>query len=113
MTASSAGSNRSARFIRRATVSSTRRGIQFVRRASGSAVVAASLFAAGEAAAQISLPPNLTIGVETLTPGLREGRVPGAFNITDSNPGDLGFKLEPIMAQTAGGNGAEPWPDNI
>ena len=76
-------------------------------------MVAGSLFGAGEASAQITLPPNLTIGVETITPGLSEGRVAGAFNIAAPNPGDLGIKLEPIMAQTVGGNNAEPWPDNI
>ena len=37
----------------------------------------------------------------------------GAFNTTLPNPGDRGAKLEPIMAQTAGGNAVEPWPDNI
>jgi hypothetical protein len=66
-----------------------------------------------EATAQITLPPNLTIGVETITPGLFEGRVAGAFNTTDPNPADRGIKLEPIMAQTPGGNNVEPWPDNI
>jgi hypothetical protein len=84
-------------------------------------VVATTMLAAGEAtdlrAADLVLPPNATIGVETITPGLLEGRVPGAFNTTAPNPGEVGgiggIKLEPIMAQTAGGNNVEPWPDNI
>ena len=106
-------SDRASRSIRRTATSLSRRGIQFLRRASLGVAAAASLLAAAEVSAQITLPPNLTIGMETITPGLREGRVPGAFNVSDANPGDLGVKLEPIMAQTAGGNGAEPWIDNI
>jgi hypothetical protein len=45
-----------------------------------------------------------------------EGRVAGAFNVTDPNPGAVGgiggIKLEPIMAQTTGTGNVEPWPDN-
>jgi hypothetical protein len=84
-------------------------------------VVATTVLAAGEAtdvrAADIILPPNVTIGAETINAGLLEGRVAGAFNTTAPNPGAVGgiggIKLEPIMAQTGGGNGAEPWPDNV
>jgi hypothetical protein len=87
--------------------------LQFLRRASFGGVLAASAFAADEVSAQVTLPPNLTIGMETIMPGLLEGRVPGAFDTTTPNPGDRGVVLEPIMGQTTGGNGAEPWPDNI
>ena len=49
-------------------------------------------------------------------PGLLEGRVAGAFNITSPNPGQVGAvggpKLEPIRAQVVGNTNAEPFPDN-
>jgi hypothetical protein len=57
----------SSRYIRRKMTSSSRRGITFLRRASLGGVVATTVFAAGEAtdvrAADIILPPNVTIGV--------------------------------------------------
>ncbi|MEX2138443.1 MAG: PEP-CTERM sorting domain-containing protein [Pirellulales bacterium] len=71
-----------------------------------------------DAFAQISLPPNLTIGVETITPGLLEGRLSGSFNTTAPNPGTSpnpevgGIKLEPRLAQISGSGNVEPWPDN-
>ena len=51
--------------------------------------------------------------------GLLEGRLPGAFNTTDPNPGTSnnptvvgGIKLEPVLAQISGNGNIEPWPDN-
>jgi hypothetical protein len=45
-----------------------------------------------------------------------EGRVAGAFNTTDRNPGQVGaiggIKLEPIRAQVTGSGNVEPFPDN-
>jgi hypothetical protein len=85
----------------------------FLRKSAASLAATMGLGVLGsEASAQITLPPNLTIGVETITPGLHEGRVAGAFNITEANPADRGIKLEPIMAQTTGNGNVEPWPDN-
>jgi hypothetical protein len=54
----------------------------------------------------------------TTVPGLMEGRLSGAFNTTDPNPGTSpnpnvgGLKLEPALAQISGNGNVEPWPDN-
>src|SRR5688500_5429948 len=48
----SASSTRSDRLVRRAMSAASRRGLQFVRRASLGGLLAASVFAAGEASAQ-------------------------------------------------------------
>jgi hypothetical protein len=86
----------------------------YLRKGAVSLVATLGMGALGtDASAQIVMPPDLTIGTVNTTPGLLEGRVAGAFNITAPNPGDRGNKLEPILAQTAGGNNVEPWPDNI
>jgi hypothetical protein len=59
-----------------------------------------------------------TTNVAGFVPGLLEGRLSGAFNVTDPNPGTSpnpnvgGVKLEPVLAQLAGSGNVEPWPDN-
>ncbi|MEX2140181.1 MAG: PEP-CTERM sorting domain-containing protein [Pirellulales bacterium] len=61
-------STRKSRLLRRTIRSVTRRGFQFVRRASLSGVLAASTFAATEVSAQLNIPPNQT-GTATDTAG--------------------------------------------
>ena len=49
---------RGVRLVRRTVSSVSRRGLQFVRRASMGGLVAASVFAAAESQAQVTIPPN-------------------------------------------------------
>jgi hypothetical protein len=85
----------------------------FLRKSAASLAATLGMGTLGsDALAQITLPPNLTIGVQTITPGLLEGRVSGAFNTTSPNPGDRGILLEPIRAQEPGNGNVEPFPDN-
>ena len=56
----SASSTRSDRLVRRTMSAASRRGLQFVRRASFGGLLAASVFAVGEAAAQVTIPPDAT-----------------------------------------------------
>ncbi|MEX2138445.1 MAG: PEP-CTERM sorting domain-containing protein [Pirellulales bacterium] len=62
-----------------------------------------------DASAQITLPPNLTIGMETISPGLLEGRLDGGFNETAPNSGSGGVVLSPLKAYDSG---KPPWGDN-
>ena len=55
---------------------------------------------------------NAREDVTTPIAGLRQGRVAGAFNVTDANPADRGIVLEPIRAQVVGNGNVEPFPDN-
>ena len=81
----SAASSRSGRLVRRTIGSVSRRGLQFVRRASLGGVVAASVFAAAEAQAQVNIPPDAS-GTAT---GVAGSSSFGNQTITFTAPGTL------------------------
>ena len=53
-------SARAKRLVRRSSAALSRRGLQFIRRASFGGLAAAALFSGAEVAAQVNIPPNQT-----------------------------------------------------
>src|SRR5688572_23079191 len=95
-------SARSVHITRRSLSSARRRGIQFVRRTCLGGLVATSIFAAGETtkvvAQDLVLPPDLTIGMRTITNNV----LLGSYYDAPGNPPETSFDtLEELRALEA------------